>query len=153
MLEYGQRAPLSPPPAVEFVEAADGAVAVHGDNVDVVEIGSLVAGMNTVDAVAALRERGFDASSARTPEGLRDLAWVREAGLIANWDHPNWGDMTNVFAHAKASAFEQRRGWPAQNPGRETKLILAEAGYDENEIAGLIERKVAFDERNLLPAT
>jgi len=144
-LEYGQRAPLPAGPEVQFHEAADGTVAVAAAPSDGA-VAALVAGRERASALAALAEAGYLAGPAHRPEEVPHLEWVRKAGLIGDWEHPSWGEMTNVFAHANAATFEQRRGWPAQNPGQESREVLAEAGYSPAEIDGLIARGAAFEE-------
>ncbi|HVB00613.1 MAG TPA: CoA transferase [Acidimicrobiales bacterium] len=135
--------------SIQFFAVPDGMIAVEASPSDAAAISKIIGAKDVTEAVANLRTSGFTAHIARTPEDLLDTKWVRDVGLLDDWNHPKWGMMTNVFAHAKASAFEIRRGWPAENPGERTVEVLDELGYSEQEITQLINSHIVYPEQSL----
>ncbi|HUY06368.1 MAG TPA: CoA transferase [Acidimicrobiales bacterium] len=134
---------------IQFFAVSDGMIAVEALSADAARISEIISAKDVTEAVASLGRAGFTAHIARTPEDLLDTKWVRDVGLLEDWIHPKWGTMTNVFAHAKATAFEKRRGWPAENPGERTVEVLNELGYTEQVIAQLIDNKIVYPEQSL----
>jgi crotonobetainyl-CoA:carnitine CoA-transferase CaiB-like acyl-CoA transferase len=88
-------------------------------------------------AVAALRATGVRCLRAATLADLRSDPRLRDHGYLKVWQHPVWGEMTNVFAHGVSSGFRQRDGWPAPDPGADGEQILAGLGYGVDQIAAL----------------
>jgi crotonobetainyl-CoA:carnitine CoA-transferase CaiB-like acyl-CoA transferase len=128
--------PVHLPGTVDFVRCADGWVAVLRPEGSVSPTAARP-GQDCVSVLAALREAGVSCLRAVTLADLRSEPRLWDYGYLKTWQHPAWGEMTNVFAHGSSSGFRQRDGWPAPDPGADGGQILASLGYGADQIAAL----------------
>ena len=120
--------PVHLPGLVDFVRCTDGWVAALRPEGAAGPIAPPPA-QDCASAVAALRAAGVRCLRAATLADLRSDPRLRDHGYLKVWQHPVWGEMTNVFAHGVSSGFRQRDGWPAPDPGADGEEILAGLGY------------------------
>ena len=128
--------PVHLPGLVDFVRCTDGWVAALRPDGAAGPVAPLPA-QDCASAVAALGEAGVRCLRAATLADLRSDPRLRDHGYLKVWQHPVWGEMTNVFAHGVSSGFRQRDGWPAPDPGADGEQILADLGYGADRIAAL----------------
>ena len=128
--------PVHLPGPVDFVRCTDGWVAALRPQGAAGPVASPPA-QDCASAVAALRAAGVRCLRAATLADLRSDPRLRDHGYLKVWQHPVWGEMTNVFAHGVSSGFRQRDGWPAPDPGADGEQILAGLGYGVDQIAAL----------------
>jgi crotonobetainyl-CoA:carnitine CoA-transferase CaiB-like acyl-CoA transferase len=90
-------------------------------------------------ALVVLGELGLAGASERHWRDLISLDWIREAGLVVDWTHPSWGPMTQGVPQGTTEDFRLRAGWPAPDPGADTRAVLTEADFTPTEIEQLLE--------------
>ncbi|MGH8806301.1 MAG: CaiB/BaiF CoA transferase family protein [Noviherbaspirillum sp.] len=76
-------------------------------------------------------------------ESLRNKQF-RARDMVLDTDHPIYGKTTHVAFPVKMSRFQFAIARHAPLPGEQTAQILAEAGYSEEEIASLRERRAVL---------
>ncbi|MFT4287961.1 CoA transferase [Nocardioides sp.] len=86
-------------------------------------------------------------------DALSHPALIRRGRVIAAAPHPVVGEIRQLgYPVAPGVSDESAVGTPAPLFGQDTRAVLSELGYDEAEIASLIERGVAADEYSPAPA-
>ncbi|WP_203921314.1 CoA transferase [Rugosimonospora africana] len=91
------------------------------------------------EAAERLRASGFGCVVVRGSAELPDRPWVRDSGLVVEWEHPRWGALRQSRARGWATGFEPSPSYPAHDPGQDTSVLLAEHGYDDVDIRRLVE--------------
>jgi crotonobetainyl-CoA:carnitine CoA-transferase CaiB-like acyl-CoA transferase len=96
----------------------------------------------TADLMKALLAVDIWCGEVKTHLQAAEDPQVRHMGMITSYEHPHAGTVKVVAPATKLSATPAVIERPAPLIGEHTREILAEAGYQEGEITGLIERNV-----------
>ncbi len=94
------------------------------------------------EAIEALRAIGLTCAAVHHTDEIAAVPWIRNNGLVQQWDHPRWGTLTQARPRGWASTFESAPSHPAPDPGEDVLEILGEHGYTAAEIEGLFQARV-----------
>jgi len=134
--------------ATQVIRCRDGWVRVEKTQAFDKLPAALVPGLASADsteAIARLSAAGVVAVRERTVGDLVKDKSLEADHLRVNWSHPHWGPMSQVIVHPSQSAIGCARGWPAEEPGEETRVILGELGYSVKEIDIFVATKVVSE--------
>ncbi|MBT5111377.1 MAG: CoA transferase [Rhodospirillaceae bacterium] len=79
-----------------------------------------------------------------TPADTINSIYVKERGLLREYDHPVEGRIPQLVNPLTNSGIGEREHRPAPETGQDTDAILAELGYDESERDRLYDSKAAW---------
>ncbi|MEK9723700.1 MAG: CoA transferase [Rhodospirillaceae bacterium] len=96
----------------------------------------------TAEWMAALREIDVPATPVNDFEALLADPHLNAVGFFETYDHPSQGRLRGLRRPARFSAIPPGGGF-APELGRDTRAVLAELGYKDDEITGLIETGAA----------
>jgi crotonobetainyl-CoA:carnitine CoA-transferase CaiB-like acyl-CoA transferase len=72
---------------------------------------------------------------------------VAEAGLLPMAQHPEVPDYQDVALPLRVDGERPRGARPPPRAGEHTTEVLAELGYEKEEVLGFLERGVAFESK------
>jgi len=99
------------------------------------------------------RRHDIPAAPYHTLDTLMDDTHLKAVGLIREVDHPTEGRLVDI-APANTVSSGSRQDWlPAPRLGEHTEVILAEAGYTQEQVAELLNGGAARGARPLQEAT
>lgn len=137
LLESTAEAPSAT--AIQWIACADGYLGVvPGSEFDPATAPELRVSTRAA-AAEQLRSRGVSCVEVRGSAELANRPWVRDSGLIVDWDHPRWGGLHQARVRSWSSRFAAPDSHPAHDPGQDAHALLAEYGFGEAEIAALFE--------------
>ena len=118
---------------------AERALSEPSDGTLATQIAEVFAALPKSDAVDRLLSRGVPAAPVLRLEELFNDPWLRENGFFQEFDDPQFGPITAVRTYAEWS--RSRGGFPRRAPGtgEHSLEILHEFGFDEGQVARLLE--------------
>ncbi|MFT6580849.1 MAG: CoA:oxalate CoA-transferase [Alphaproteobacteria bacterium] len=91
-----------------------------------------------------LQETGIPISPVLSPDETANSIYVKERGLLHEYDHPVEGRIPQLVNPLTNSGIGEREHRPAPETGQNSDDILIELGYDEAERQRLFETKAAW---------
>mgnify|MGYP000008665460 CR=1 FL=1 len=98
------------------------------------------------DAVEILTDHGIPAARHNTIAEAAEMDQVQAREVFTDVEHPRYGDLTLTDTPLRMSETDPKIERPAPLLGQHNSEVLAEYGYDEEEIAELVERGVLVSE-------
>ena len=100
--------------------------------------GESLRGKTTAEWMKLFSEADIPAAPFNSLESLQEDPHLKEAGMFERIEHPTEGPIWNIRPANKMSGGMRQDVFAAPKLGQDTKAILLEAGYTEQEIAELI---------------
>ena len=104
-----------------------------------------LAGVSSLEAITKFAAAGVVAVRERILGELAKDRTIDADHLRVNWKHPYYGAMDQIIVHPSQSGVGCALGWPAEDPGEETRSILGELGYGAKEIDIFIKTRVVAE--------
>ena len=97
---------------------------------------------NEIDQM--LQDTGIPISPVLTPDETANSIYVKERGLLHEYEHPVEGRIPQLVNPLTNSGIGEREHRPAPETGQDSADILSELGYDEAERQRLFDSKAAW---------
>lgn len=117
------------------------------------ELRKITPSKTTAEWMALCEELDVPASPIYRLDELKDHPHLRSVGLFETFDHPTEGRITLVRPPARFSETPARIRSGAPTVGQHSREVLAELGFAESEIAGLIADGLVRTEHARVEAT
>lgn len=89
-----------------------------------------------------LRDMNIPHTRVNRMQDLFEDEHLVDVGLFEDYEHPTEGSMVRVRSHYNMQGVEESADAPAQQLGQSTRSVLAELGFEEDDISALIEQGV-----------